>query len=167
MAVHTTDSEVLSPTAAERARFASKIDVQDNGCWLWTGSLFTAGYGAFKLRGQNRRAHRVLWVWEFGPVPDGLLLDHLCHPADCAGGPQCLHRRCVNPEHLAAVPQRSNLLRSPQTPNAQNVAKTHCPEGHEYSAENTRTWTRRGSTMRSCKTCHRNREAARRAAARR
>lgn len=145
---------LLDPTDAERARFASKIAVQDNGCWLWTGGLFSSGYAAFKMRGQNRRAHKVLWVWEFGLVPAGLVLDHLCHGPYCGGGPTCLHRRCVNPEHLAAVPQRSNLLRSPQTPNAKNVAKTHCKHGHEFTPENTYLFQRTAETTeRHCRSC--------------
>jgi hypothetical protein len=37
-----------------------------------------------------------------GPVPAGMVLDHLCHTlaTDCIGGPRCQHRRCVNPAHL-------------------------------------------------------------------
>lgn len=111
MTVH--DQAIAGPTDAERARFASKVVVLSNGCWEWSSGLFSTGYGAFKMRGQNRRAHKVLWVWENGPVPDGMNLDHICHGPKCVGGVECPHRRCVNPEHLRAVPQRDNLHRSP------------------------------------------------------
>lgn len=41
-----------------------------------------------------------------------------------------------------------------------NAAKTHCPQGHEYSPENTREQVKDGRVSRSCKTCHRKRKAA-------
>lgn len=37
------------------------------------------------------------------------------------------------------------------------ASKTHCPQGHEYDAENTR-YTKDGHRV--CRTCHRNREKA-------
>ena len=37
-----------------------------------------------------------------------------------------------------------------------NAYKTHCPEGHEYTDENTYEW----GGSRNCKACHRARSAA-------
>lgn len=56
---------------------------------------------------------------------------------------------------LEPVTQRENLLRG-ETITARNAAKTHCPRGHAYTAEN--TYVRpRGS--RECRTCNRLRQA--------
>lgn len=45
-------------------------------------------------------AHRVVYEAVRGPIPGGLSLDHLCRV-----------RRCVNPDHLEAVPLRVNYER--------------------------------------------------------
>lgn len=63
----------------------------------------------------------------------------------------------MNPSHLEPVTLEENYLRSPIT----NVNKTHCPQGHEYTYENTyrfsvKYWTKKGlvhSTGRSCIIC--------------
>lgn len=43
------------------------------------------------------------------------------------------------------------------------ASKTHCPQGHEYTTENTRIYTGRGYVERCCRTCQnaRNRRAKR------
>jgi hypothetical protein len=72
----------------------------NTGCWLWTGTVMPAGYGTMKVGGQQRLAHRVAYEAFIGPVPDGLVLDHLCRV-----------RSCVNPWHLQPVTNRENILR--------------------------------------------------------
>jgi hypothetical protein len=49
-----------------------------------------------------------------GPIPPGLYVDHACHTTDpdCAGGPNCPHRRCVNPDHLELVTDDENRRRA-------------------------------------------------------
>lgn len=92
---------------AERdvARFWAKID--KNGpivrpeigpCWLWTAALFDRGYGAFRLDGQQRRAHVVSYKWHVGPVPEGLSVLHCCDV-----------RRCIRPDHLFVGTQKDNI----------------------------------------------------------
>lgn len=49
----------------------------------------------------RRTAHGVRYAMAFGPVPDGLVLDHLCK-----------NRWCCNPEHLEPVHQAENVRRS-------------------------------------------------------
>jgi hypothetical protein len=60
------------------------------------------GYVRIKADGRHVLAHRAV-VMSQVEIPDDMTVDHLCHNADltCVGGPACLHRRCVNPEHLA------------------------------------------------------------------
>lgn len=118
-------------------------------CWVWVGSLNgPAGYGSFwsgtvRTGGRMVAAHRFLYeLWHGQPVPDGLVIDHFCR-----------NRRCVNPLHIEAVTQRVNVLRG-RGPTARNAFKTHCPAGHEYSAENTRLY----GGARHCRACDRERQ---------
>lgn len=114
-----------------------------DGCWEWTAGLRNGeGYGNFHLRGRNCAAHRVSYAEFVGPIPEGADLDHLCR-----------NRRCVRPSHLEPVTRKENLHRG-QGVAAKNKAKTHCPQGHPYDAENTVTHTHRtGSVMRYCRIC--------------
>lgn len=109
-------------------RIAEKINPEPNsGCWLWGASLDRKGYGQIMLhRNDLRRAHRVVYEAFKGPVPAGLDLDHLCRV-----------RSCVNPDHLEPVTRAVNLNRGIKNRAALH-AKTHCPNGHEYTADNTR-----------------------------
>lgn len=75
-------------------------------CWPWQGSMCATGYGS----GSPHRATYRLFV---GPIPSGLVLDHVCHTVDleCSGGTDCPHRRCVNPGHLEPVTRSENSRR--------------------------------------------------------
>lgn len=95
-------------------------------CWLWTGTLKLDGYGTFwdpNLR-QGLRAHRLSYQAHVGPIPEGLVIDHLCRV-----------RNCVNPRHLEAVTNRVNTLRG-VGPTAVQAEKTHCDRGHPLSGAN-------------------------------
>lgn len=139
---------------------AERITESPEGCWVWTGSISRYGYGIVSFQGDYRRAHRAVWELLVGPIPDGLQIDHLCHdPRVCEGrGPGCVHRRCVNVDHLAVVTARQNMLRT-LSPPALNAAKTRCPQGHEFTPEN--TYTNPTNGQRSCRTCRRAHSRAR------
>lgn len=79
-------------------------------------------------------AHRWSYEVYVGPIPDKYQIDHKCHSDDltCAGGHDCIHRRCVNPEHLEAVTASENTMRQRHY----ERAKTECPKGHPYSGDN-------------------------------
>lgn len=114
-----------------------------------------SGYVNVYVDGRLVGAHVVAWEKAHGrKVPVGLVLDHTCHNADptCMGGDACPHRACCNPDHLEAVTQRENTLRSPLSPAAINARKTHCINGHEYTLENTNISP---TGRRCCRTCGR------------
>lgn len=150
----------LRLTRAERARFMRNTR-KVGECLLWTGPKYPNGYGKFR-RGPGhpeRAAHRMAWEDATNTViPEGMQLGHRCHDealerGECSGGSDCVHRGCVNPEHL-----------EPQTPsentrlaNLANRRKTHCPKGHPYDEEN--TLTRPNDTRRWCRTCEKERRA--------
>lgn len=83
-------------------RFWAKADKTSspNGCWLWTSTTMTGGYGSFwdNETRKRRRASRVAWELAYGPIPEGLWVLHHCDtPA------------CVRPEHLYTGNQSLNL----------------------------------------------------------
>lgn len=138
----------MMATPGLSAYTSSRIAVQSNGCWHWTGSINNRGYGVANLPGGKRDgAHRLVYKQMCGEIPDSKPLDHQCHNRDetCAGGNTCLHRRCVNPDHLEPATPHENVLRGKTRP-ALNLAKDTCPKGHPYSRADKRGW-------RKCGTC--------------
>jgi hypothetical protein len=119
-------------------RFWAKVHRGSAGeCWTWQGPRNGTGYGRFSIGKRMVQAHRFAFEEVRGPIPEGLVLDHRCRTP-----------LCVNPWHLDPVTHRENILRG-IGPSAQNVRKTHCPEGHEYSVENTIV----KGTQRHCRAC--------------
>lgn len=116
-------------------------------CWPWLGGKITSGYGCIwsgmKEIG-NLPAHRVVWELVFGPIPPGLVIDHLCH-----------NRGCCNPSHLEPVPPRVNAIRG-RGPNMLAHLERRCVHGHALTPENTAiiTYRDRGAATR-CRTCRR------------
>jgi hypothetical protein len=40
------------------ARFISKIEIDEDGCWVWTGSRQHRGYGMVRIGSRNRSTGR-------------------------------------------------------------------------------------------------------------
>ena len=76
-------------------------------CLIFPGSVTYGGYGCVGTgsRTDGTRttglAHRVVYEATHGPVPEGMVIDHLCSV-----------RRCVEPTHLEAVTHSVNVKRS-------------------------------------------------------
>ena len=142
-------------STAREARFWSKVNRDGpvpeyrpslGPCWLWTAGCMRGGYGHFWTGATHHGAHRFAYELLVGSIPDRLTLDHLCR-----------NRACVNPHHLEAVSDRTNILRG-QGQSARNALKTHCPQGHPYDLFNT---GRGPDNRRICSICHEKHNRAR------
>lgn len=130
-------------------RFMSHVEVTDD-CWLWTGRMAPQGYGNFRVDGKSIGVHRLAYEMFVGEIPANRVVDHVCHNnSGCVGGWACLHRRCVNPEHLAAVTQQQNLAES----NLTTVGQQTCRKGlHAYTEDNIVTEKDGSKRCKSCRT---------------
>lgn len=146
------------PPTPMRERILSGVTPGPNGCWLWVRQMNNRGYGVIQTGARATRkqhlVHRVSYETFVGPIPNGLVIDHLCRTP-----------RCVRPDHLEPVTQQENTLRSPIAIAARWAARTHCDNGHEFTSENTRIRYREGRPSRVCRSCAINKKRAQRKAA--
>jgi hypothetical protein len=112
------------------------------GCILASGRLDKDGY-AFHGR---TRAHIHAWTEANGPVPEGMVLDHLCG-----------NRGCKAVHHLEAVTQSENLFR--RSFKYRSRIKT-CPRGHDLKLH--AVVTPYGGGGRVCRQCNREAQGANR-----
>lgn len=123
--------------------FVERVSVDiSTGCWNWTGTMWNNGYARIcrPRTIPHTRGHRYAYAVSVGPIPPGLVLDHLCR-----------NTRCVNPDHLEAVTDRENVLRGVGI-SAMRAKQTHCKRGHEFTPENTGRQGN-GRRKRYCKEC--------------
>lgn len=125
----------------------AKVEQNENGCWMWKGLCDKKGYGRVTDAGRLRVAHRYFYTKVVGPIPEGLVIDHLCYEPGC-----------VNPAHLEAVTGLENARRQRDYGAAKmRRSMTHCKRGHEFTPENTYTFR----NMRTCRACKRQAERRR------
>jgi hypothetical protein len=94
------------PPVAEEVirRFWAKVDRRGpDECWPWIGGFGGTRwggkqYGVFRFEGRTVTAHRVSWIIEHGPIPEGMRVLH-----------ECDNPPCVNPGDLFLGTQRDNI----------------------------------------------------------
>lgn len=105
------------------ARFKRRVLVTAD-CWFWNGTLMRNGYATFYNGVRRQLVHRYSYELHYGPIPDGMQVDHICHT-----------RNCVNPKHLRAVTPKQNCenLSGPSTRSTTGIRGV-------YWAKHARKW---------------------------
>lgn len=109
-------------------RFWAKVD-KSGDCWEWLAAKRPNGYGQFKLINPEKQAqaHRVAYELTYGPIPQGMHIDHRCHNVGC-----------VRPDHLRAVTPKQNIENRRSRSGVRGVYKHHkyntwaAKVGHNY-----------------------------------
>lgn len=118
-------------------RFWPKVERRGpDECWPWTAGKCLAGYGAIRSDAPGwpmLKAHRVSYEIAKGPIPEGLVIDHICE-----------NKACVNPAHLEPVTAAENSTRYSQR-------RTHCRMGHALTPDNL---VKRRGQSKQCRVCH-------------
>lgn len=129
---------------------AELIEVEPNsGCWIWTGVVLNNGYGQVGYGGRKQSVHRLIYELATGPIPEGLVLDHLCR-----------NRACCNPRHLEAVRNQVNVWRGIALANNER-----CKSGrHEVTPQSVMVDSEGVTRCRECRSESKRRYAQRRAA---
>lgn len=112
----------LEPKDSARIFGRVNLDGYDD-CWEWQGPLSRGGYGITHLKSMSTvQVHRLSYSVMVGPIPTGLVIDHLCK-----------NRKCVNPNHLEPVTDRENVYRANPSAVQMNVDENRCANGHIYT----------------------------------
>jgi hypothetical protein len=149
---------VTGTHAPPEERLQRRLERRDSGCLEWTGGTDGRGYGQIRVEGRLLKTHRFAWEIAHGPIPEGLNVLHRCDNPPCCDAEKCLFLG-TQPDNIA------DMVAKGRQRSGGGERKTHCPEGHEYTPENTRI--NRGKRV--CRTCdrvkalaryHRNKEAS-------
>ena len=71
--------------------------IPETSCVIWFGSENQKGYGRILKDGKRQNVHRVTYEMTFGEIPEGMVIDHICH-----------ERSCVNPNHMRVCTNSEN-----------------------------------------------------------
>ena len=83
--------------ATPEEAFAARTEWRGE-CLVWTGYVGPKGYGTLRVDGRPMLAHRYAWTRVYGPIAEGVLLDHSV----------CFNRACVNVDHLREADYSQN-----------------------------------------------------------
>jgi hypothetical protein len=120
------------PTAVPD-RIRSALTERPNGCWSWSKAHTNPGYPSVWWEGNQRTVHNVLYQLVRGPLPEGMVLDHIV----------CSDKSCANPWHVEPATNVDNIVR-------ERKELTECKHGHSLA-----DCYIRANGSRKCRTCAR------------
>lgn len=137
----------ILPERIRKAVIPRQLPNMSDPCWEWQRCVTKGGYGRIVIEGRCHIVHRWVYTHLNGPVGRWVDIHHLCE-----------NPRCCNPAHLKALTRKEHLhIDGRAKINGRRASvgtyqrnKTHCPEGHEYTPENTRVNLK---GYRWCKAC--------------
>jgi hypothetical protein len=89
------------PKGDDLTRILGYLEIGD--CWECIKGVQPNGYGKTYIGSGDYKVvlvHRYVYEQLVGPIPAGLVLDHLCK-----------NRKCANPDHLEPVTPGENIRR--------------------------------------------------------
>lgn len=142
------EEQIFSQVQVDWTKPAEADDPRLESCWEWTGYVPTKPgllpYGRVKVNGDRvpRPVHRLVYELFVGPIPESLVIDHLCRNA-----------RCCRWKHLRplTVAQNSDggFVQAMRD-------KTECAQGHPLNGDNLfMRQLKNGKTARGCRQCKR------------
>ena len=149
--------EISEEKANEMLQHPNNLPL-DMPCLEWLGARNSKGYGV-KLdcnpKIGERLAHRRAYYSAHGLIPPGKEVTHLCDNPPCY---EITHLKLrTHAENMADMVKKNRHV----THNQVGIPKvTHCPQGHEFTPENTYDPSKFSAIHQKCKQC--NREAGRR-----
>lgn len=149
------------------AKLKARTVVDERGCWIWQGPRKPdkrwhggrSGYGIIGLWDKPTRTqrqlstHRAMWFAVHGEIFTGRQ-KFICHTCD--------QGYCCNPDHLYVGTPQGNMTDAVERKRFPQQHRTHCPQGHEYTPENTLlvpNYRPSNRKKRQCRTCSKERAA--------
>jgi len=69
----------------KKKEFYKKVIENGDNCWGWKGNVDAKGYARLCLSSKfgDLKAYRFSWIMHNGPIPEGLLIRHICNNPIC------------------------------------------------------------------------------------
>jgi hypothetical protein len=137
----------MQPINVEKVKelFWSKVNIDPDGCWGWSGAKSPRGYGVMTINNKKKIATHVSWWLETGDWPTAWMLH------------KCDNPPCIRPDHLFVGNQTDNMRDAHSKGRTKNtfVEKEFCKHGHPMSGDNVGLINSkaRGKILRYCKEC--------------
>lgn len=119
----------MSPKQIKQKLY-SRRRIDQDGCWLWTGSTLK-GYGRTEIKGEPEYlVHRLSFKVHKGPIPEGLWILHHCDKPLCFK-PKCLWAGTAQQNSDDMVAKGRSLLGDL---NPARIHKDRMPRGDQNGA---------------------------------
>jgi hypothetical protein len=76
----------------------NNINVNEDGCWVYQGTILPSGYGQTSVNNKSKSTHRFVYEYFNGEIYKGNVIMHSCD-----------NRACCNPSHLSQGSQKENI----------------------------------------------------------